>query len=66
LKRHLFRDPAKDPRRTLIQAEKKTVAEVKIIDEPVTVVVSSKGWVRARSGHGHDAASFAFKSGDAL
>jgi topoisomerase IV subunit A len=62
----LFGDPAKDPRRTLIQAEKKTVAEVKIIDEPVTVVVSSKGWVRARSGHGHDASSFAFKSGDAL
>jgi topoisomerase IV subunit A len=61
-----FGDPAKDPRRTLIQAEKKTVAEVKIIDEPVTVVVSSKGWVRARTGHGHDAASFAFKSGDAL
>ena len=61
-----YGDPAKDPRRTLIQAEKKTVAEVKIIDEPVTVVVSSKGWVRARSGHGHDAASFAFKSGDDL
>jgi topoisomerase IV subunit A len=62
----LFGDPAKDPRRTLIQAEKKTVAEVKIIDEPVTVVVSAKGWVRARTGHGHDASSFAFKSGDAL
>ncbi len=61
-----YGDPAKDPRRTLIQAEKKTVAEVKIIDEPVTVVVSAKGWVRARSGHGHDAASFAFKSGDDL
>ncbi len=61
-----YGDPAKDPRRTLIQTEKKTVAEVKIIDEPVTVVVSSKGWVRARSGHGHDASSFAFKSGDAL
>jgi topoisomerase IV subunit A len=61
-----YGDPAKDPRRTLIQAEKKTVAELKIIDEPVTVVVSAKGWVRARSGHGHDPASFAFKSGDAL
>ncbi len=61
-----YGDPAKDPRRTLIQAEKKTVAEVKIIDEAVTVVISAKGWVRARSGHGHDAASFAFKSGDAL
>jgi topoisomerase-4 subunit A len=55
-----------DPRRTLIQAEKKAVIEVKVIDEPVTVVVSSKGWVRARNGHGHDAASFAFKAGDAL
>lgn len=55
-----------DPRRTLIQAEKKAVAEVKVLDEPVTVVVSQKGWVRARSGHAHEAASFAFKAGDAL
>jgi len=55
-----------DPRRTLIQAEKKAVLEVKVLDEPVTVVVSSKGWVRARTGHGHDAATFAFKPGDAL
>jgi topoisomerase-4 subunit A len=61
-----YGDSAKDPRRTLIQAEKKTIAEVKIIDEAVTVVVSTKGWVRARSGHGHDPASFAFKSGDTL
>jgi len=55
-----------DPRRTLIQAEKKAVAEVKVLDEPVTVVVSQKGWVRARQGHGHDAAGFAFKAGDGL
>ncbi|MET4579319.1 DNA topoisomerase IV subunit A [Ottowia thiooxydans] len=55
-----------DARRTLIQAEKKAVVEVKVIDEPVTVVVSEKGWVRARTGHGHDATGFAFKSGDGL
>ena len=55
-----------DPRRTLIQEEKKAVAEVKVVDEPVTVVVSEKGWVRARTGHGHDPVSFAFKSGDGL
>jgi len=55
-----------DPRRTLIQEEKKAVAEVKVVDEPVTVVVSEKGWVRARTGHGHDASSFAFKAGDGL
>ncbi len=55
-----------DARRTLIQAEKKAVAEVKVLDEPVTVVVSQKGWVRTRQGHGHEAGSFAFKAGDAL
>jgi topoisomerase-4 subunit A len=55
-----------DERRTLIQAEKKAVAEIKVVDEPVTVVVSSKGWVRARTGHGHEPGSFAFKAGDGL
>ena len=55
-----------DARRTLIQAEKKAVVEVKVVDEPVTVVVSQKGWARARGGHGHEAGSFAFKAGDDL
>ena len=55
-----------DARRTLIQAEKRAVAEVRVVDEPVTVVVSAKGWVRARQGHGHEAGSFAFKAGDGL
>ncbi|WBY02709.1 DNA topoisomerase IV subunit A [Ramlibacter tataouinensis] len=55
-----------DERRTLIQAEKRAVAEVRVVDEPVTVVVSQKGWVRARQGHGHEAGSFAFKAGDGL
>jgi topoisomerase-4 subunit A len=55
-----------DARRTLIQAEKRAVAEVKVADEPVTVVISEKGWVRARTGHGHDAAGFSFKAGDGL
>lgn len=55
-----------DPRRTLIQAEKKAVVEVKVVDEPVTVVVSEKGWVRTRNGHSHEVGSFAFKAGDGL
>jgi topoisomerase-4 subunit A len=55
-----------DPRRTLIQTEKKAVLEIKVVDEPVTVVVSEKGWVRTRTGHGHEAAGFAFKAGDGL
>ena len=55
-----------DERRTLIQAEKKAVAEMKIVDEPVTVVVSLKGWVRALKGHEIDPATLQFKAGDAL
>ena len=55
-----------DDRRTLIQAEKKSVAEIKVIDEPVTVVVSLKGWVRALKGHEIDASTLAFKAGDGL
>ena len=62
-----------DPRRTLIQVEKKAVLEVKVIDEPVTVVVSQKGWVRAQKGwaseraaNGAPPAEYNFKAGDAL
>jgi topoisomerase-4 subunit A len=55
-----------DARRTLIEVAEKAVVETKVIDEPVTVVISQKGWVRARTGHGHDAAQFTFKAGDAL
>src|SRR5674476_927307 len=62
-----------DPRRTLIQAEKKAVLEVKVVDEPVTVVVSQMGWVRAQKGwaseravNGALPAEYNFKAGDAL
>jgi len=53
-----------DARRTLIEAAERAVLAVKVIDEPVTVVVSAKGWVRARLGHDLPADSFAFKAGD--
>jgi topoisomerase IV subunit A len=55
-----------DDRRTLIQEERRAVAEVKVIDEPVTVVVSLKGWVRALKGQDTDASTLQFKPGDAL
>ena len=55
-----------DARRTLIEEAERAVAEQKLIDEPVTVVISQKGWVRSRQGHGHDAQQFGFKSGDAM
>jgi topoisomerase-4 subunit A len=55
-----------DERRTMIQEEKKAVAEAKVIDEPVTVIVSQRGWVRARQGHDHDPQQFSFKAGDGM
>ena len=60
-----------DARRTLIQADKRAVAEVRVVDEPVTVVVSQKGWVRAQKGWARDRANaapadYSFKAGDSL
>lgn len=55
-----------DARRTLIQEDRRAVAEVRVVDEPVTVVVSLKGWVRALKGHEVDPASLGFKAGDGL
>ena len=55
-----------DDRRTLIETAERAVLETKVLDEPVTVIVSQKGWLRARQGHGHDASQFGFKQGDDL
>jgi topoisomerase-4 subunit A len=55
-----------DKRRTLVQEERKAVAELRIVDEPVTVVASAKGWVRALKGHEVVPAELGFKPGDAL
>ncbi|MBB3258829.1 topoisomerase-4 subunit A [Paraburkholderia bannensis] len=55
-----------DDRRTLIQQEKRASFEVRVADDPVTVVVSQKGWVRALKGHGLDQQGFTFKAGDGL
>ncbi|MCE2679754.1 MAG: DNA topoisomerase IV subunit A [Burkholderiales bacterium] len=55
-----------DDRRTVIEMAQKAQVEVKVIDEPVTVIVSSRFWLRARQGHGLDPQTFNFKSGDAL
>jgi topoisomerase-4 subunit A len=55
-----------DERRTLVRSERRAVAEIKVIDEPVSVVISLKGWVRALKGHEIDPAALTFKPGDAL
>lgn len=53
-----------DERRTLIEVAQRAVLEVKVVDEPVTVIVSKLGWVRTRQGYGHEASQFNFKAGD--
>lgn len=55
-----------DPRRTLIEEAKRAAVEQKIMDEPVTLIISDKGWVRCRSGHGHHLSQLTFKAGDSL
>ncbi len=66
--REIRKDEAKfgDQRRTLIQTAQKTIAPIKPSDEPLTVIVSARYWLRTRLGHGHDSASFGFKAGDSL
>jgi topoisomerase-4 subunit A len=55
-----------DARRTLIQEEKRVTLEIKIVDEPMTVIVSERGWVRTQKAHGIDKSTLTFKAGDAL
>lgn len=55
-----------DERRTLVQVEQKAVVEAKVIDEPITVILSQNGWVRTRPGQIQDMAQLTFKPGDHL
>src|SRR5436190_16469168 len=55
-----------DERRTLIKTAERAQLEVSVLEEPVTVILSQKGWIRARSGHGVDLPTLTFKDGDAL
>ncbi|MCX5617513.1 DNA topoisomerase IV subunit A [Bombella sp. TMW 2.2543] len=43
-----------------------TSAALAVEREPVTVLLSQEGWVRAVKGHGHDAENHRFKEGDGL
>ncbi|HXZ47748.1 MAG TPA: DNA topoisomerase IV subunit A [Usitatibacter sp.] len=55
-----------DARRTVIEeAERITVSMVETVaDEPITVILSRNGFLRARSGHGIDRGALAWKEGD--
>ncbi|HSU76060.1 MAG TPA: DNA topoisomerase (ATP-hydrolyzing), partial [Burkholderiales bacterium] len=55
-----------DERRTLIKTAERAQVERTVVEEPLTVILSRKGWIRARTGHGLDLTTLAFKEGDAL
>lgn len=58
-----------DPRRTPIveREESKAFSETELIStEPVTIVLSDRGWIRAAKGHEVDPASLQYKSGDSF
>jgi len=71
LKQELKADAEKfgDPRRTCI-VERKEAQAIKERDltpaDPVTVVLSANGWVRAAKGHDIDPESLAYKPGDSF
>ncbi len=56
-----------DPRRSPIveRTEARALSETELMPtEPVTVVLSEKGWVRCAKGHDIDAAALSYKAGD--
>jgi topoisomerase-4 subunit A len=56
-----------DPRRTAVVEREaaQAIAETELVaTEPVTVVLSAGGWVRAAKGHDIDPISLSYKSGD--
>ncbi|HEX5768408.1 MAG TPA: DNA topoisomerase IV subunit A [Burkholderiales bacterium] len=55
-----------DERRTLIKTAERAQVERTVVEEPVSVILSRKGWIRARTGHGLDVTQLSFKDGDAL
>ena len=69
IKKELSEDAAKykDDRRTLIveRKEAQAIKEVELTPvEPVTVVLSAGGWVRAAKGHDVDPVNLNYKAGD--
>ncbi len=68
ISREIIADSEKfgDERRTLIEESKGSVLVQQVVDEPVTVIVSEKGFVKTRSGHDVNAAAMNFKLGDSL
>lgn len=60
-----FGDARRSP--LVVREAAQALSETDLVpSEPVTVVLSQKGWVRAAKGHEVDAASLTYREGDAL
>lgn len=62
-----IRDDAKkygDARRTLIEEAGRASFERRVVDEPLTIIVSRNGWIRSRQGHELDHSGITYKTGD--
>ncbi len=60
-------ETAEGRRRTEIRASPAPLqvpVEAAVEREPITIVCSAKGWIRALKGHDHDAATVKYKEGD--
>jgi len=70
VKKRFGKDTPLGRRRTIFgdapQTDLQAIQEAMIEKEPVTVVVSQKGWIRALKGHLSDTSTLTFKEGDKL
>lgn len=70
VKKQFGKDTKLGRRRTIFgdapETDIEAIQQAMIEKEPVTVVVSQKGWIRAMKGHLSDTASLTFKEGDKL
>jgi topoisomerase-4 subunit A len=69
LKREIEADVAAygDPRRSplVVRGEAKAISEHELVSsEPMTIVLSTMGWVRSAKGHDIDPSALSYKSGD--
>ncbi|MDO4433361.1 MAG: DNA topoisomerase IV subunit A [Alysiella sp.] len=55
-----------DDRRTLVAVAERATLTQTTADEPITLILSQKGWIRSRAGHSLDLSQTVFKEGDGL
>ena len=55
-----------DARRTLIESAERATLVQTTADEPITIILSCRGWIRSRAGHHLDLSQTTFKDGDDL